>query len=325
MVSMGDMWSLANNPNFKIPTVYYYGSWYFFEDAIKKSKEITNRHAIVSDEENNSRLGKNFSSRGFQDEECMKLFFLEADHEGKTMLEEASTLGHLDSIFVLGMMVMAKGRHRKQEDLEMLNNAYRRAKGKWNFRATCSKVHLNLNREGRKHRLLYSSHPDYHKNVEYWRSSFVRLSPTRDFESYICSVRGKINERHRLCKTACIDMFEGMSPKNLKADIFICTCALHNNIEARQAVDEDHLKVIYLDGMIYNSRGLHQCDEVVLCCIIFTVVYNYLMPIWAKQFRMMGSTRVFLIAPKSCSGLLTLFIDLQRITSHSNVKIHSVK
>ncbi|CAI9303173.1 unnamed protein product [Lactuca saligna] len=60
----------------------------------------------------------------------MKLFFLEAEHEGKTILEEASALGHLDSTFVLGMMLMAEGRHRKQEALDMLNNAYHRAKGK---------------------------------------------------------------------------------------------------------------------------------------------------------------------------------------------------
>ncbi|CAI9289375.1 unnamed protein product [Lactuca saligna] len=58
----------------------------------------------------------------------MKLFFLEDDHEGKTMLEEASAWGHLDSTFSLGMMVMAKRRHRKQEALDMLNNAYHRAK-----------------------------------------------------------------------------------------------------------------------------------------------------------------------------------------------------
>nr|KAJ0222440.1 hypothetical protein LSAT_V11C200054900 [Lactuca sativa] len=48
-----------------------------------------------------------------------------AEHEGKTMLEEASSLGHLDSIFVLGMMLMDEGRNRKQEALDMLNNAYR--------------------------------------------------------------------------------------------------------------------------------------------------------------------------------------------------------
>nr|KAJ0198191.1 hypothetical protein LSAT_V11C700362440 [Lactuca sativa] len=33
-------------------------------------------------------------------------------------------------------------------------------------------------------------------------------------------------------RTTCIDMFEGIGPKNLKADLFIRTCALHNNIEA---------------------------------------------------------------------------------------------
>ena len=55
----------------------------------------------------------------------MKLFLLEADYEGKTMFEEASALGLLDSTFVLGMMLMAKDKQRKQEALEMLNNAYR--------------------------------------------------------------------------------------------------------------------------------------------------------------------------------------------------------
>nr|KAJ0220531.1 hypothetical protein LSAT_V11C200077850 [Lactuca sativa] len=33
-------------------------------------------------------------------------------------------------------------------------------------------------------------------------------------------------------RTACIDMIEGMGPKNQNADSFIHTCALHNNIEA---------------------------------------------------------------------------------------------
>ncbi|CAI9281972.1 unnamed protein product [Lactuca saligna] len=59
--------------------------------------------------------------------ELMKLFFLEAKHEGKTMLEEASSLGHLDSTFVMGIMWMDEGRHRKQEALDMFNDAYRRA------------------------------------------------------------------------------------------------------------------------------------------------------------------------------------------------------
>nr|KAJ0215895.1 hypothetical protein LSAT_V11C300106850 [Lactuca sativa] len=83
--------------------------------------------------------------------------------------------------------------------------------------------------------------------------------------------------------TACIGMFEGMGPKNLKAALFIHKCALHNNIEAmfrqgidecfyygnfdlgmtllRQAADEDHLEAIYFLGMIYISKGPHQCDE----------------------------------------------------------------
>ncbi|CAI9279101.1 unnamed protein product [Lactuca saligna] len=38
------------------------------------------------------------------------LFFVEVEHERKTMLEEASAWGHLDSTFVLGMMLMAEGR-----------------------------------------------------------------------------------------------------------------------------------------------------------------------------------------------------------------------
>nr|KAJ0198917.1 hypothetical protein LSAT_V11C600327120 [Lactuca sativa] len=82
-------------------------------------------------------------------------------------------------------------------------------------------------------------------------------------------------------RTTCIDIFEGMGPKNLKVDLFIRTCALHNNIEAividdecfyygnfdlgltllRQEADEDYLEAIYLFGMIYISRGPHQCDE----------------------------------------------------------------
>nr|KAJ0215213.1 hypothetical protein LSAT_V11C300126980 [Lactuca sativa] len=83
-------------------------------------------------------------------------------------------------------------------------------------------------------------------------------------------------------RTACIDMIDGMGPKNLNADSFIRTCALHNNIEAmfrlgieecfyyghfdlglsflRHAANEDHLEAIYLLGMIYISRGPHQCD-----------------------------------------------------------------
>ncbi|CAI9265874.1 unnamed protein product [Lactuca saligna] len=109
----------------------------------------------------------------------------EAEHEGKTMLEEASALGHMDSTFVLGMMLMAEGRHRKQEALDMLKNVYRKANGKWNLRATCSKDE--------------------------------------------CFYYGNFDLGMTLL---------------------------------RQAVDEDHLEAIYLLGMIYISRGPHQCDEV---------------------------------------------------------------
>nr|KAJ0197773.1 hypothetical protein LSAT_V11C700367750 [Lactuca sativa] len=59
-----------------------------------------------------------------------------------------------------------------------------------------------------------------------------------------------------------------MGPKNLNVDSFICTCALHNNIEAmfRQGIlyvisNEEHIEAIYLLGMIYISRGPHQCDQ----------------------------------------------------------------
>ncbi|CAI9284371.1 unnamed protein product [Lactuca saligna] len=86
------------------------------------------------------------------------LFFLEVDHEGKTMLEEASALGHFNSTFVLGMMLLAEGRQRMQEALDMLNNAYRRTKGTWNPRATYSKVHFHLNRYGRKHVHFHGFH-----------------------------------------------------------------------------------------------------------------------------------------------------------------------
>ena len=106
----------------------------------------------------------------------MKLFFLEAEHERKMMLEEAFALEHLDSTFVLGMMLMAEERHRKQEALDMLNNDYRRANGKWNLRATCSKVHLHLNREWRKHVHFHGFHRScytLHKSIVSVSDAFV--------------------------------------------------------------------------------------------------------------------------------------------------------
>ncbi|CAI9263604.1 unnamed protein product [Lactuca saligna] len=91
----------------------------------------------------------------------MKLFFLDAEHEGKTMLGEASALRHLDSTHVLGMMLMVQGRHMKEDALDMLNNAYHRGRSTWNVRATCSKVHLSLNREGKKHVHFNGFHRSY--------------------------------------------------------------------------------------------------------------------------------------------------------------------
>nr|KAJ0223936.1 hypothetical protein LSAT_V11C200062240 [Lactuca sativa] len=62
-------------------------------------------------------------------------------------------------------------------------------------------------------------------------------------------------------RIACIDMFEGMGPKNLKVDYLYDECFYYGNFDLeltllRQAADEDHLEAIYLLGMIYISRGL---------------------------------------------------------------------
>ncbi|CAI9291525.1 unnamed protein product [Lactuca saligna] len=91
------------------------------------------------------------------------------------MLEEAFALGHLGSTFVLGMMLMAEGRHRKQEALDMLNNGYCKANGKWHLRATLSKVNLHLNREGRKHVHFHGFHRScaLHKSVVSVSDAFV--------------------------------------------------------------------------------------------------------------------------------------------------------
>nr|KAJ0190605.1 hypothetical protein LSAT_V11C800440600 [Lactuca sativa] len=43
---------------------------------------------------------------------------------GKQLLQDAADYGQLDAIFVLGMMLMAKGIEKKQEALFILNNAY---------------------------------------------------------------------------------------------------------------------------------------------------------------------------------------------------------
>ncbi|CAI9269108.1 unnamed protein product [Lactuca saligna] len=100
---------------------YCYRSQYFFEDAVKKSKEIANRYAIGSDGENNSRFGKNFSSRGFQDEECDECFYYDNFDLGLTLLRQAVDEDHLEEIYLLGMIYISRGPHQCDEGLQLLD------------------------------------------------------------------------------------------------------------------------------------------------------------------------------------------------------------
>nr|KAJ0207366.1 hypothetical protein LSAT_V11C500243030 [Lactuca sativa] len=68
-------------------------------------------------------------------------------------------------------------------------------------------------------------------------------------------------------RTTCIDMFAGMGPKNLKADLFIRTCALHNNIEP-----------MFRQGII-KDRIVHCLD------IMQTFIWNQLSSIWFLDLR----------------------------------------
>ena len=45
----------------------------------------------------------------------------------------------------------------------------------------------------------------------------------------------------------------------------------------RQAADEDHLETIYFLGMIYISRGPHQCDEGMYIWYICKLNYIYIV------------------------------------------------
>nr|KAJ0213027.1 hypothetical protein LSAT_V11C400211970 [Lactuca sativa] len=55
--------------------------------------------------------------------------------------------------------------------------------------------------------------------------------------------------------TTCINMIEGMGPKNLNVDSFICTCALQKSIEAM------FRKECFYYGHFVSLIGPHQCDE----------------------------------------------------------------
>nr|KAJ0197269.1 hypothetical protein LSAT_V11C700367820 [Lactuca sativa] len=215
----------------------------------------------------------------------MKLFFLEADQEGKTMLEEASALGHLDSTFVLGMMLKAKGIHREHEALEMLNTAYRSTIATWNVEATCSKVHLHLNREERKQVHFHGFHRTcvMHKSVIsvsdafvngykwvfrcqicLWDACFVRMLNTRSCCSLndipienliqIIVIVGSESAKDIIStRLWSKKMHEaGGDPQVFR------TTSLHI-IEG--IADEDHFEAIYLLGMIYISRGPPQCNQ----------------------------------------------------------------
>nr|KAJ0203077.1 hypothetical protein LSAT_V11C500239500 [Lactuca sativa] len=98
-----------------------------------------------------------------------------------------------------------------------------------------------------------------------------------------------------------------------------------SNTRSRHSLDDLPLEIL---SRLFVLLGLESAKDIVstrLCSkkMYDAGVYNYLMHMLARQFRMMGSTRL-LIVPKSCCGPLMLFIDLQRITSHCNVNTHVI-
>nr|KAJ0214417.1 hypothetical protein LSAT_V11C400227040 [Lactuca sativa] len=138
-------------------------------------------------------------------------------------------------------------------------------------------------------------------------------------------------------RTTCLDMIEGMGPKDLKADLFIRTCALHNNIEAmfrkgmcfyygnfdlgltllRQAADEDHLKAIYLLGMIYISRGPPQCDEGLQ---LLDAYFGWAVPDDGEYMGVVDSAKDLLQAINIVHRLTTNNITFQCEDPHHSVK-----
>lgn len=73
------------------------------------------------------------------------------------MLQDTYDLGQLDAKLVLGMLLMAEGKERKQEALNLLNDVYRITRT-WNPTQTCFKVEHHLSREGRKHIEFHGLH-----------------------------------------------------------------------------------------------------------------------------------------------------------------------
>nr|KAJ0203187.1 hypothetical protein LSAT_V11C500242200 [Lactuca sativa] len=76
------------------------------------------------------------------------IFFLGEDEVGKQLLQDAADKGKLDAIFVLGVLLMAEGKERKQEALVTLNNVYISIRKSWNLKETCYRVRQHLDREG---------------------------------------------------------------------------------------------------------------------------------------------------------------------------------
>nr|KAJ0204270.1 hypothetical protein LSAT_V11C500286680 [Lactuca sativa] len=118
-------------------------------------------------------------------------------------------------------------------------------------------------------------------------------------------------------------MIEGMGPKHRNVDLFIRTCAAHNNIVAmfiqgaekclcngnfdvgmtllRQLAYEDHLEAIYLLGTIYISTGPPLCDQGV------QLLHAYFC--WAVLDH---------------GEYIGVVDSVRQITSHSNVKRHLI-
>ncbi|CAI9259353.1 unnamed protein product [Lactuca saligna] len=94
-------------------------------EVIRKCRKLNNPHVLFNDG-------------------MAKYFTIGKEISGKQLLQDAAVQGKLDAIFVLGMMLMAEGIERKQEDLIMLNNAYFNTRRSWNIRHTCNKVKNHL-------------------------------------------------------------------------------------------------------------------------------------------------------------------------------------
>nr|KAJ0214570.1 hypothetical protein LSAT_V11C400168410 [Lactuca sativa] len=122
-------------------------------------------------------------------------------------------------------------------------------------------------------------------------------------------------------------------------DSFICTCALHNNIESmfrlgieecfyyghfdlglsllKKAANKDHLEAIYLLRMIYISRGPHQCDQGLQ---LLDTYFGWAIPDDGKYVGVVDSAKELLWAVDVVHRLTT-----NNITFQCEDQRHSVK